>query len=505
MFIDGHSLTLDAMVRAVHGREPVELSPEARTRVEAANQVVRHILETGRVVYGINTGFGKLSDFTIPMEDLRALQLNLVRSHCCGIGTPLPEDEVRAMLLLRANVLAKGFSGVRPVVIDTLLQMLNRGVHPVIPEKGSVGASGDLAPLSHLALGAIGEGECLYQGQRLPTAEALRQAEIEPLVLEAKEGLALLNGTQAMAAVGGLALSKLEKLADLADVIGALSLDALRGTLVAFDPRIQSVRAHAGQGQVAARFRQLLAGSLIRESHKDCRRVQDAYSLRCIPQVHGAVRDVLAHARQVLEIEFNSATDNPLVFPDTGEVISGGNFHGEPVAFALDYTAMAASELGSLSERRLERLVNPDLSEHPAFLAKHPGLNSGLMIVQVAAVALCAENKILAHPASVDSLPTSANKEDHVSMGMTSAVKLRSIVENVESILAMELLGAAQAIDFLDPLKTSPILQKVHGFVRQHVPFIETDVYLHPLITQLKTNLPGIHQLVEADLLKKMG
>ncbi|MBX7220577.1 MAG: histidine ammonia-lyase [Blastocatellia bacterium] len=497
MFLDGNSLTLDALCRVATASEPVELDPAARERVMAARHVVEQILASGRVVYGINTGFGKLSDVTIPPEELRALQLNLVRSHSVGIGQPLSEAESRALVLLRANVLAKGHSGVRPEVLETLCQMLNRGVHPVIPEKGSVGASGDLAPLSHLALVTIGEGEAFYQGERLPGAEALRRAEITPLVLEAKEGLALLNGTQALTGVGALTLARLQKLATAADMIGALTLDALHGTDAAFDPRIHTARPHSGQTTVATHLRNLLAGSEIRSSHKDCRRVQDAYSLRCIPQVHGAVRDVIDHTRQVVEIEFNSATDNPLVFPDTGEVISGGNFHGEPVAFALDYAAIAAAELGAISERRIERLVNPDLSELPAFLTPHAGTCSGLMIVQVAAVSLCAENKILAHPASVDSLPTSANKEDHVSMGMTAALKFRTITDNVAAILAMELLAAAQALEFLRPQKSSPVLEKVHAFVRTLVPKIETDVVLSTHIETLKCHLEEVVRVAE--------
>ncbi len=497
MLVNGSSLALDDLVRVADGRESVALDPESRSRVAAARRVIEDNVASERVVYGVNTGFGKLSDVTIPPDRLRALQTNLVRSHACGIGAPLSERESRAMVLLRANVLAKGFSGARPEVVETLLAMLDRGVHPVIPEKGSVGASGDLAPLAHLALVVIGEGEAFFAGRRMPGGAAMAAAGIAPVVLEAKEGLALLNGTQAQAAVGALALHDLDRLADLADVAGAMTLDALLGTATASDPRIQEVRPHPGQATVAARLRRFTRGSAIMASHRDCRRVQDAYSLRCIPQVHGAARDALAHVRRVLEIEFNSATDNPLVFPDTGEVLSGGNFHGEPVALAFDYAALAAAELGALSERRIERLVNPDLSGLPAFLTKYPGMCSGLMLAQVAAVALCGENKVLAHPASVDSLPTSGNKEDHVSMGMTAALKLRAVADNVATILAIELLAAAQALDLLAPLETSPFLKAVHAELRALVPFIEDDRTISPLIETVKGNLWKIWEMTD--------
>jgi histidine ammonia-lyase len=483
--IDGNTLTVED-VRAVAGGAEVGLADGVLERVARSRRVVDEILTAGRAVYGINTGFGKLSDVRIGPENLRALQVNLVRSHSCGIGAPLDVASTRAMLLLRANVLAKGHSGVRPVVLETLVAMLNAGISPVVPAKGSVGASGDLAPLAHLALGCIGEGEVVVDGSRVPAAEALARAGIAPLELEAKEGLALLNGTQAMTAVGALALERAEALARAADRIAAMSLEALRGTPVAFDPRIHAARAHGGQTAVAAHMLDLLEGSEIRESHRDCDRVQDAYSLRCIPQVHGAVRDVAAHVRRVLEVELNSATDNPLVFPDTGEVISGGNFHGEPVALALDYLAIAVAELASISERRIERLVNPDLSGLPAFLVRDAGTNSGMMIAQVAAVALVAENKVLAHPASVDSLPTSANKEDHVSMGMTSALKLATVVENVQSVLAVEALCAAQGLDFLAPLRPGRGAAAAFERVRAVVPFVERDTVLADLIRRLE-------------------
>ncbi|HEY6333072.1 MAG TPA: histidine ammonia-lyase [Blastocatellia bacterium] len=499
--IDGSSLTLDQTVAVADGEQAV-LSRNAISAVARARSVVETILARGDVVYGINTGFGKLADVMIPTSQLQDLQVNLVRSHSCGVGEPLPERAVRAMMLQRANVLAKGFSGCRPIVIQTLLDMLNLGVHPVIPSRGSVGASGDLAPLAHQALVAIGEGEAIYKGERLSGGDALSRALITPLTLEAKEGLALLNGTQAMTAVGGLALVAAEKLADAADIAGAMSLEALRGTPVAFDERIHSVRPHAGQMRSAERLRKLIDGSQIRESHRDAAvdpRVQDAYALRCMPQVHGAVRDSLAHARQILEIEINSATDNPLIFPETGDVLSGGNFHGEPIALALDYTAVAVADLGTISERRVERLVNPDLSGLPAFLTPDPGTNSGMMIAQVVAVSLIAENNVLAHPASVTNLPTSANKEDHVSMGMTSALKFTQIVNNVEMILAIELMCAAQGLEFLKPLKPGQKLAEAYAMVRDRVPPLERDVPLSGFIQRLTPLVRRLGSAVKVD------
>ena len=477
-----------AQTEAIANGELVSLSAEARGRMEASRRFVEQIIARGEVVYGINTGFGALSEVTIPNEELRELQINLVRSHACGVGDPLPEKVVRAMLLHRANVLAKGFSGCRPLIVETLIAMLNNGVHPVIPAKGSVGASGDLAPLAHQALVVIGEGEAVYRGERMPGGDAMHKAGVEPLLLEAKEGLALLNGTQAMTATGGLALVDALKLANAADVIGAMTLEALRGTPVAFDEKIHAVRPHAGQRESARRLRELIEDSEIRESHRDKAndpRVQDAYALRCMPQVHGAVRDALEHARQIVEVEINSATDNPLVFAEAGEVLSGGNFHGEPVSLAYDYAAVAVADLATISERRVERLVNPSLSGLPAFLSPQPGTNSGLMIAQVTAAALIAENNVLAHPASVFTLPTSANKEDHVSMGMTAALKLAQIVRNVEIVLAIELLCAAQGLEFLKPLKPGAKLAAVYHRVRERVPALERDAQLSGHIESL--------------------
>jgi histidine ammonia-lyase len=482
LHINGNDLTLEAVFEVAAERRPVLLSADARAGVDRARAVVDEIVASNKLAYAITTGVGKLSDVRIVGDQIRELQVNLVRSHAAGVGEPLPVAETRAMMLLRANSLAKGYSGVRAVVIDTLCEMLNRGVTPFVPSQGSVGASGDLAPLAHLALALIGEGECIdTAGVRIPGGDALKRAQIKPLLLAAKESISLINGTQGMLAVGTLALLAAETLVDSADVLGGLCCDALKGTDAAFDERIHKARPHSGQIKTAANLRKMLEGSQIRESHRECGRVQDAYSLRCIPQVHGAVRDTLAHCREVFEIEANSAVDNPLVFitdanNSEGDVISGGNFHGEPLAFVLDFLAIALSALAGISERRIERLVNPALSEGlPPFLAQGAGLNSGFMMPQVTAAALVSENKVLAHPASVDSITTSGNKEDFVSMGMTAANKLRRIVENTRNVLAIEAMAVAQAIDFLAPLKTSKRGQAAHAAIRSVCPSVEKD------------------------------
>ncbi|MDQ2868223.1 MAG: histidine ammonia-lyase [Verrucomicrobiota bacterium] len=487
MEISGQPISLAQLHAVAHGNERVGIPAETRARVEQSRAVVQKILERGDAVYGVSTGFGKFSDVRIAPTQLRELQLNLVRSHCCGVGEPLSLAETRAIMLLRANVLALGCSGMRLAIIEALCEMLNRGVHPVIPAKGSVGASGDLAPLAHLALALIGEGECFYQGERLPSADALTRAGLQPIVLEAKDGLALLNGTQAMHAVGGLALYRAKRLAHVADVAGAMTLEGLMGTPRAFDARIHAARPHRGQVAVAQHLRELLADSEIRESHlQNDPRVQDAYSLRCMPQVHGAVRDVFAHVEAILSVESASATDNPLVFADDGDVISGGNFHGAPLAMAFDYAAIALTDLMSISERRVESVVNPDLSYGlPAFLARTPGLQSGMMIAQVAAAALLNEAKVLAHPASVDSVPTSAGKEDHVSMGMTAALKFRSIVEIAESLLAIELLAAAEAVEHRRPLRSSECIERAHAVVRKYAAPLTADRVLSGDIAQI--------------------
>lgn len=485
--LTGQRLSLEQILEVAEGAERVELAVLARERAMESRRVVEEITESGRVVYGVNTGFGKLADIRIAHSELRELQLNLVRSHACGVGAPLSEPETRAMLLLRANVLALGYSGARPLVIETLVMLLERGVHPVIPEKGSVGASGDLAPLAHLALTVIGEGEAFYRGERMASLAALKLASVEPVRLEAKEGLALLNGTQAMGAVGALALHRAETLARAADIAGAMTLEALKGTPVAFDERIHAARAHQGQVEVAAHLRELLRESEIRESHLlNDPRVQDAYSLRCMPQVHGAVRGALAYAREAVEIESGSATDNPLVFADSREVLSGGNFHGAPLALAFDFAGIALTDLISITERRIDRLLNPDSNEGlPAFLTSKPGLSSGFMIAQIAAASLLAEARVLAHPASVDNVPTDGGKEDHVSMGMTAATKLRTIVENAEHAVAIELLAAAQGLEYRLPLRPGLGVRRAYEVVRSHVERLTEDRPLAPDIQKI--------------------
>src|SRR3954471_22988211 len=468
MQMSGRALSLAQVAAVAIREETVELDPAVHPRVHGSHQVVADIVRRGDVVYGVNTGFGKLSDVRVAPEELLDLQLNLVRSHSCGIGPALAEAEVRAMMLLRANVLTLGFSGIRIEIIEMLVEMLNRGVHPFIPEKGSVGASGDLAPLAHLALSLIGEGEAFFRGERLESTEALRRAGLTAARLQAKEGLALLNGTQAMHAVGGLALFRARRLTSVADVAGAMSLEALMGTPVAFDLRLHDARPHPGQKRSAAHMLFLLEGSEIRESHlRNDPRIQDAYSLRCMPQVHGAVRGALAHCEEVLFIESSSATDNPLIF-ETGDVISGGNFHGAPLAYAFDYAAIAMADLMSMSERRTDRMLNPDKSDGlPAFLARRPGVQSGFMIAHVAAAALLNEARVLAHPASVDNVTTSAGKEDHVSMGMTAALKLRTIVEAAEHLIAIELLTAAEGLEYRRPLRAGAGVERAFNAVRQ--------------------------------------
>jgi len=469
MQLSGQTLTLAEIAAVAFGDAPVQTSPSARPGILASRKVIEEIIARDDVVYGVSTGFGKLSDVRIPHDALAELQLNLVRSHACGIGNPLSEPEARAMMLLRANVLTLGFSGIRLEIIEMLCELLNHHVSPVIPEKGSVGASGDLAPLAHLALSLIGEGEAFFEGERMESREALRRAGLKPVELQAKEGLALLNGTQAMHAVGGLALLRAKRLSRVADVAGAMSLEALKGTPAAFDLRLQDARPHPGQGAVARHLMSILEGSEIRRSHlKEDPRIQDAYSLRCMPQVHGAVRDAFSHCENVLLIESGSATDNPLVFSENGDVISGGNFHGAPLALAFDYAAIAVTDLMSISERRIERLINPDMNEGlPAFLARRPGMESGFMIAHVAAAALLNEARVLAHPSSIDNVPTSGGKEDHVAMGMTGALKLRTIVDLAENLLAIELLAAAEGLEHRRPLKAGGGVERALVTVRK--------------------------------------
>ena len=483
--IDGEHLSI-AEVREVAERgAPVSLAAAAITKMQASREPVERLAAGDEPIYGVNTGVGLLADIRIPRDQLDQLQLNVVRSHAAGVGPPMPSTVVRAMMLIRANVLAKGFSGIRPLVAERLCDLLNRGVTPIIPEQGSVGASGDLAPLAHMALVLIGEGEAEWRGAMRRGAEALASAGLAPIQFHPKEGLSLINGTQAMLAVGCLELEASQTLAQTADVVCALTLDALRGTPRAFDWRIHATRPHPGQRESAARLRQLLDSSEIRQSHITCRRVQDAYSLRCVPQVHGAVRDALAEARRVFSIELNSATDNPLVFGD--EILSGGNFHGEPLAFQLDFLAVALSALANISERRIDRLVNPSLNEDlPPFLASHAGLESGLMMAQVSAAALVAENRVLAHPASTGSITTSGNKEDFVSMGMTAALKFQRVVRNARAVLAIEALTAARALDLLAPLRTSPLLEEARARIRTVSPPLTGDRALHHDIAALE-------------------
>ena len=457
--LTGSTLQLEDAARVARSGEEVALAPEAIQSMRASRATVERLAEGDEPVYAVNTGFGFLSNQRIPHGDLAQLQQNLLRSHACGIGEPLDIEIVRAMMLIRANVLAKGLSGIRPLIAERLCELLNRGVTPVVPSRGSVGASGDLAPLAHTALVLTGEGEAWYQGKQLSGAEALQAAGIEPVVLQAKEGISLVNGTQAMLAIGTLTLLDLEDLCESADVACALSLDALRGTPRAFDPRVHNARPHPGQQASAAHLAELLEGSQIRQTHATCPRVQDAYSLRCAPQVHGAVRDAAAEARRVFSIELNAATDNPLVFD--GDIISGGNFHGEHLAFQCDFLAVALTALAGISERRTDRLLNPSFNEGlPPFLATHPGLESGHMMLQVTASALLAECRVLATPASPGSVPTSGNKEDFVSMGMTSALKLKQSTDLLRAVLAIEWMCATQALESLRPLKTGVPLER---------------------------------------------
>jgi histidine ammonia-lyase len=479
--INCQPLTIGDVVAVAREGLGVELGDQARSAMDRSRAVVDRLVEREEIVYGVTTGFGKFADRVIPPESLEKLQRNLILSHSVGVGEPLPQDVVRAMMVLRIASLTLGYSGIRQEVVQRLVDLLNAGVVPVVPSKGSVGASGDLAPLAHLALVLLGEGEACYQGQVLHGAKALAAAGVEPARLAAKEGLALINGTQLMSAIGCLLVHDAGNVLDVADITGAMSLEAVRGTNRAFDARVQALRAHPGQVEAGERLRELTRDSELMRSHReDSHKVQDPYSLRCMPQVHGASRDALRYVKTVLEIEINSVTDNPLVFPDTGEVISCGNFHGEPLAFALDLFAIALAEIGSISERRIEAMLDPAFSELPPFLTVHGGVDSGFMVSQYTAAALVSENKVLAHPASVDSIPTSANQEDHVSMGVTSALKAIEVLKNVETVLSLELLCAAEGIDYRRPLRTSKALEAVHQLVRSEVPHLNEDRAMYP-------------------------
>ncbi len=497
IWLTGNSLTIEQVVAVAYGAPDaprVALSSEAIIKIERCQQAVADLVARGEVAYGITTGFGAFKSHIISPDQVEQLQRNILMSHAVGVGPAFDRSVVRAAMLIRANTLAKGFSGVRRQTLELLLAMLNAGVHPVVPSQGSLGASGDLAPLAHIALVLIGEGQAEFEGQILPGSDALGRAGLSSVNLAAKEGLALTNGTAVMCALGSLAVWRSEALSLVADTAGCLSLEALAGTVMAYDERIQAVRPHPRQVECARRLRRLLADSQYVRQH-DPQNIQDAYTLRCIPQVHGAVRDAIAYARWVVEIELNSATDNPLIFVEEDDVavLSGGNFHGEPVAIAMDYLAMTLVELGNISERRITRLTDESSNAHvlPAFLIKHGGLNSGFMLVQYTAAALTSENKVLAHPASVDTIPTSANVEDHVSMGCTAARQAWQILENLERILALELLAAAQGIDFRreqlgDNAKLGCGTQIAYQLIRQQVPFLENDAVMYPYIEAVR-------------------
>lgn len=485
----GHGLVLHDLVAIAESKRGVELCPTALAAVDAARDCIERRLQSGGVYYGINTGFGALSDVHIPVEKTRALQLNLIRSHACGVGEPLAPEVVRAVLTLRIQTMLRGNSGVRKETVRLMAEFLNRDIVPIVPSKGSVGACGDLAPLAHVAMCLIGEGRVWYRGTETEAIEAMRAEGLAPISPEAKEGLCLINGTQVMTAIGLLSSHRALNLLQAADVAAAMSLEATRGTPTAFRTEIQAVRPHAGQAISAANVRALLEGSAIRNSHLGCNKVQDPYSLRCVPQVHGAARMAWQHVLDVLLVEANSSTDNPLVFAELDEILSGGNFHGEPVALVLDYLAIAMSEIANISERRIEKLVNPHMSGLPPFLAADSGLNSGFMIPHVVAAALVSENKVLSHPASVDSLPTSAEKEDHVSMGMTAALKLQTILKNVGWVLAIEVIAAADGLDFHKPLRGGKGVAAAVDYVRQSTPAMTVDRSLAPDIERIAGEL----------------
>jgi histidine ammonia-lyase len=492
--LTGTNLTIEQIYEwASAGDNELEISidGDALKRMQVSRDYVHQVVKDGNPVYGINTGFGALSGKFIDKENLAELQVNLIRSHCTGVGRFFNRLVSRSIMILRANCLASGNSGINPELVELLLEMINHGVTPTIPEKGSVGASGDLAPLSHIALTLMGEGQVSYKGKITPTMEAFDKIGLKPVVLGPKDGLALINGTAVMAGLGSIAIYETTRLMKLADILASLTLDAVKGSAKAYDVDIARLKPHPGQIQVAANLNKLLKGSEIINSHENCGKVQDPYSLRCVPQVHGACRQTLNHAKEVVGIELNSVTDNPLIFPEQDKVISGGNFHGEALAFCMDYLAMGLAELCNISERRVEKMMNPTFSDLPAFLTKDSGLNSGLMIAHVTAAALTSENKYLCHPASVDSIPTSTDKEDHVSMGVTSGRKLYEVLFNAKRCFAIELLCNTQALDFQRPLKTSKALEAVHDLIRTKVPFIEKD-------RVLSTDIENIVELIES-------
>ena len=468
-------LTMAELVAIARENRSVALTKSSEERIRKSRHLVEGWIAQGKTIYGITTGFGALSDVAIGATDTRRLQQNIIMSHSVGVGDPLNPETVRAVMALRIKDLARGHSGIRLATVRRLIDLLNLGICPIIPEKGSVGASGDLAPLAHLALVLLGKGEAFFKNERIPGAEALKRCGLEPITLEAAEGLALVNGTQVMTAIGALSVSDARVLSKLTDIAAAMSLEVLMGSRTEFNPRIHRVRPHPGQAAVADNMERIIQGSEILTSHKDCYRIQDAYTLRCSPQVHGATKDAIDYVSKIIEIEMNSSTNNPLIFAEQEDFLLGGNFHGQPVGLALDFLGMAMAELANISERRIERLVNPQLSGLPAFLVKDGGLNSGFMISQYTAAALVSENKILAHPASVDSIPTSANKEDHVSMGTIAARKNRTIIDNAQNVIAIELLCATQALDLFTNLKPGRGTKAAYDTIRQTIAHLETD------------------------------
>ena len=497
--LDGRNLSIDEVVTvAENPRSQVFIKPDAIKLMNESRSFVHSVVKKGQPVYGINTGFGALSEKHIKSEDLKQLQYNLIRSHCTGVSKPFSKTVTRAIMLLRANCLVQGFSGINPDIVQLICDFINHDIVPIVPSKGSVGASGDLAPLSHIALTLIGEGEVFFKNERVETKIALEKSGLTEVALGPKDGLALINGTAVMAGLGCLAVSLAERLLKSADLIASMTLEGLRGTFNAYDRRISQLKPHKGQLNCCDNLNAILIGSGVSEisdSHKDCGKVQDPYSLRCIPQVHGACRQTYIHTKEVLETEINSVTDNPLIFPKDENIISGGNFHGEAIAMAMDYLAIGMAEIASISERRVEKLMNPTFSDLPAFLTKESGLNSGLMIAHVTTAALVSENKVYCHPASVDSVPTSTDKEDHVSMGVTSGLKLLTIIENVTHCLGIELLCASQAIEFHRPLKSTPPIEEALSFVREFVPFIDKDRVLSGDIDKLAYQIRMGHLL----------
>jgi len=501
--LNGQNLTFQSLQKIIFEREKVSYTEESMKKVIESRKAVEHIVSKGNIVYGITTGFGKFSDVFIDKDNVENLQLNLIRSHACGVGDPFPEEVSRAMILLRANALLKGFSGVRPVIIERLLDLVNAEIHPVIPQQGSLGASGDLAPLSHLALCLLGEGEVFYKGKRMPSIDALSKESILPVTLTAKEGLALINGTQAMTAMGAITYLEAEKLVFQSELIAGVTIEALEGIVDAFNHEIHVARGFKQQIDVATRIRDYLKDSLLVTKQGE-RRVQDAYSIRCIPQVHGAIWQTLDYTKEKLEIEMNAATDNPLIFHNGSKIISGGNFHGQPIAFAMDFLKIALSELANISERRIERLVNPQLNDLPAFLSPEPGLQSGAMIMQYVAASLVSENKTLAHPASVDSIPSSANQEDHVSMGTIAARHAYQIITNARRVLAIEAICSIQAAEIRGSHKMASITGTFYKEARKIVPSITHDrifsTDIEAMTNWLKAEKPYFKTVLEGKL-----